>query len=154
MIGIWERFIWLLMITCWWFAVICGHLLVVCGPKTWWFAVICGRLWSKNLVVCGHLPVVCGPKTQNCQFKLKFEYAEFNGDVHFFYFKPEISILDKSGVIKQICLLKLKFYTYIQIFLSSQVKPSLTISTWFTPVASRIGKHCQISISKLYGIVD
>ena len=55
------------------------------------------------LVVCGHLLVACGPKTQNYQFKLKFEYAEFNGDVHVFYFKPEMSILGKPGVIKQIC---------------------------------------------------
>ena len=52
-----------------------------------------------------------GPKTQNYQFKLKSEYAEFNGDVHFFNFKPEISISGKSDVKNQNCQLKLKFDT-------------------------------------------
>ena len=38
-----------------------------------------------------------GSKNQNCQIKLKFEYAKFNGAVHFFGFIQETSFLVNEG---------------------------------------------------------
>ena len=40
-----------------------------------------------------------------------FEYAEFNGDAHFYHFYPEIVFLSKSGPQIQKCQYKLKFAT-------------------------------------------
>ena len=38
-----------------------------------------------------------GSKNQKCQVNLKFEFAEFNGDVHFFHFWPKTFFLGKFG---------------------------------------------------------
>ena len=32
-----------------------------------------------------------GPKSRNCWFKLKFQYAEFNGGVHFILERPYLA---------------------------------------------------------------
>ena len=53
-------------------------------------------------------------KNQNCQFKLKFEYAwiwkseyaDFNGDAHFFRFWLELPLLDKFGPKDENCQFK------------------------------------------------
>ena len=55
------------------------------------------------------------PKNQNCKFKLKFvtrthSNMEFNGDVHFFRFLPEIRFFGKFGSKVQNCF-KVKFGT-------------------------------------------
>ena len=52
-----------------------------------------------------------GSKAQICQFELKFEYAEFNGPVHFFCVRPEKPFLGKFDPENQICQFILKFGT-------------------------------------------
>ena len=42
----------------------------------------------------------------------KIKTAEFNSDVHFFGFQPEITFLGKFGPKNQNCPFKLKFGTY------------------------------------------
>ena len=51
------------------------------------------------------------PKIQNWYLG-QFEYAEFNGDVHFFCFGPEILFLGKFDPNDQNCQFEFKFGTY------------------------------------------
>ena len=86
-------------------------------------------------------------QNQNCQSKLKYRYpdqfkhAEFNGDVHFFCFRPEMPFLGKLGPKNQNCQCELKFSTYTNLNMQIQWWSSIflfsTENTFFGAIWSK-----------------
>ena len=72
-----------------------------------------------------------GPKIQNCLCNMKFGTqinSNFNGDVHFFYFRQEISFLGKFAEKNQTCQFKLKLGTWTNLnMLNSMVMLTLSV---------------------------